>query len=211
MRNAAGEFDYLDPALNVAPRSGMVFPCSDERSLARGSNSFWTSSRNLNITRARRCGFVDAQAGWAACALAIACSTSECFAKDRGREESLFHRREARVKPVVHCDNVASRRYTIVEIVADDALGLLFRISHTIAINGCEIDFVLIATEGRQGDRRVSHHQGRRQADPRGSARAHRAPATPAGGTNEADEGHHPTQQGRRRERRARASSTSPG
>ena len=51
----------------------------------------------------------------------------------RGREESLFHRREARVEPVVHCDNDASRRYTIVEIVADDALGLLYRISRAIS------------------------------------------------------------------------------
>ena len=33
------------------------------------------------MTRARRCGLVAAQAGCAACASAIACSTSECFAK----------------------------------------------------------------------------------------------------------------------------------
>jgi [protein-PII] uridylyltransferase len=70
--------------------------------------------------------------------------------KLRGREESLFHRREARVKPVVHCDNVASRRYTIVEIVADDALGLLYRISRTISQHDCEMDLVLISTEGRK-------------------------------------------------------------
>ncbi len=70
--------------------------------------------------------------------------------KLRGRQESLFHRREARVKPVVHCDNAASRRYTIVEIVADDALGLLYRISRTISQHGCEMDLVLISTEGRK-------------------------------------------------------------
>ena len=61
--------------------SAMVLPCSEESSLARLSNSFCTSSRNLNSTRARRCGLVAAQAGWAMSATAIACSTSECLAK----------------------------------------------------------------------------------------------------------------------------------
>jgi [protein-PII] uridylyltransferase len=71
-------------------------------------------------------------------------------ARLRGREESLFHRRALRVKPVVHCDNQASRRYTILDIIADDALGLLYRISRVISQNGCEIDLVLIATEGQR-------------------------------------------------------------
>src|SRR5207245_2382369 len=35
---------------------------------------------------------------------------------------------------------------------------------------------------GRQGHRRVSHHQEWREAGGRGPARAHRTPATPAGG-----------------------------
>jgi [protein-PII] uridylyltransferase len=71
-------------------------------------------------------------------------------ARLRGREDSLFHRRPPRVKPVVHCDNQASRRYTILDIIADDALGLLYRISRVISQNGCEIDLVLIATEGHR-------------------------------------------------------------
>jgi [protein-PII] uridylyltransferase len=71
-------------------------------------------------------------------------------ARLRGREESLFHRRALRVKPVVHGDNQASRRYTILDIIADDALGLLYRISRVISQNGCEIDLVLIATEGQR-------------------------------------------------------------
>ena len=45
------------------------------------STSFWMSSRNLNITRARRCGLVAAHAGCAASALAIACSASDLEAK----------------------------------------------------------------------------------------------------------------------------------
>src|ERR1700716_4357860 len=61
--------------------SAKVLPCSEESSRARLSNSFCTSSRNLNITRARRCGLVAAQAGCAASALAIACSMSALLAK----------------------------------------------------------------------------------------------------------------------------------
>ncbi|HEY7055290.1 MAG TPA: HD domain-containing protein [Vicinamibacterales bacterium] len=68
----------------------------------------------------------------------------------RGREQSLFHRREARIKPLVHCDNQVSRRYTIVEIVADDALGLLYRISRLISQHDCGVDLVLISTEGHK-------------------------------------------------------------
>jgi [protein-PII] uridylyltransferase len=71
-------------------------------------------------------------------------------ARLRGLEDSLFHRRAPRIKPVVHYDNQASRRYTILDIIADDALGLLYRISRVISQNGCEIDLVLIATEGQR-------------------------------------------------------------
>jgi [protein-PII] uridylyltransferase len=68
----------------------------------------------------------------------------------RGREAGLFHRRSQRIVPVVHCDNQSSRRYTILDIIADDALGLLYRISRDISRNGCDVDLVLIATEGRK-------------------------------------------------------------
>jgi [protein-PII] uridylyltransferase len=68
----------------------------------------------------------------------------------RGREQSLVHRRAPRVTPVVHCDNHASQRYTIVEIVADDALGLLYRISRVMSQQGCDVDLVLISTEGHK-------------------------------------------------------------
>jgi [protein-PII] uridylyltransferase len=68
----------------------------------------------------------------------------------RGREQSLVHRRPSRVTPVVYCDNHASQRYTIVEIVADDALGLLYRISRVMSQQGCDVDLVLISTEGHK-------------------------------------------------------------
>src|SRR5262249_42314141 len=61
--------------------SAMVLPCSEDNSWARLSNSLCTSPRNLNRTRARRCGLVAAQAGCAASALAMACSTSDLLAK----------------------------------------------------------------------------------------------------------------------------------
>jgi [protein-PII] uridylyltransferase len=68
----------------------------------------------------------------------------------RGRREGLRRRRAGHVAPIVHADGEASRRYTVLEIIAPDELGLLYRISHAIAMNGCAIDLVLIATEGDQ-------------------------------------------------------------
>jgi [protein-PII] uridylyltransferase len=75
---------------------------------------------------------------------------STVTARLRGREQSLFHRRPPRFTPVVHADNQSSRRYTILDIIADDALGLLYRISRVISKDGCDIDLVLISTEGRK-------------------------------------------------------------
>src|ERR1700722_10977995 len=60
--------------------SAKVLPCSDDSNRARSSYSPWISSRNLNMTRARRCGLVAAQAGNALSALAIAFSTSDLSA-----------------------------------------------------------------------------------------------------------------------------------
>lgn len=69
----------------------------------------------------------------------------------RGRREGLWRRRPlAGVAPIVRADGHASRRYTVLEIVAADEPGLLHRISHGIASEGCAIDLVLIATEGQR-------------------------------------------------------------
>ena len=84
--------------------------------------------------------------------------------------------------PVVRADNEASGRYTILDIVAGNALGLLYRISRVISQHGCDVDLVLIATEGREGDRRVPHHEGGSQAHRGGAARADLRPATHTGG-----------------------------
>ena len=51
---------------------------------------------------------------------------------------------------MVRADNEASGRYTILDIVATNALGLLYRISRVISQHGCDVDLVLIATEGEK-------------------------------------------------------------
>ena len=69
----------------------------------------------------------------------------------RGRERgALAVRGGARFAPVVRADNEASSRYTILDIVATNALGLLYRISRVISRHGCDVDLVLIATEGEK-------------------------------------------------------------
>ena len=68
----------------------------------------------------------------------------------KGREEGIFRPRLPGFAPVVHCDNESSRRYTIVEIVAENAIGLLYRVSRVMSELGCDVDLVLIATEGRR-------------------------------------------------------------
>jgi [protein-PII] uridylyltransferase len=68
----------------------------------------------------------------------------------RGREQSVFQKKAPRFAPVVRADNTASGRYTILDIIADNALGLLHRISRVISQHGCDVDLVLIATEGEK-------------------------------------------------------------
>jgi len=69
----------------------------------------------------------------------------------RGREESVLHwKGTRRVEPVVRTDNEASGRFTILDIIAGDALGLLYRISRVISQHGCDVHLVLISTEGEK-------------------------------------------------------------
>jgi [protein-PII] uridylyltransferase len=75
---------------------------------------------------------------------------ADIAARLRGREQGAFRRNLPGFAPVVHCDNESSRRYTIVEIVAEDALGLLYRVSRAMSESGCDVDLVLIGTEGRR-------------------------------------------------------------
>ena len=68
----------------------------------------------------------------------------------KGRERSLLNRRRLRRPPVVHFDNEHSRKYTVLEIVADDAPGLLHRITRVLSAEGCDLHLALIATEGKR-------------------------------------------------------------
>jgi [protein-PII] uridylyltransferase len=68
----------------------------------------------------------------------------------KGRERSLLNRHRVRRPPVIHFDNEHSRKYTVLEIVADDAPGLLHRISRLLSAEGCDLHLALIATEGKR-------------------------------------------------------------
>ncbi len=49
-----------------------------------------------------------------------------------------------------HSTTSTRKRYTVLEIVTGDAPGLLYRISRAISDCGCDVDLVLISTEGRK-------------------------------------------------------------
>lgn len=68
----------------------------------------------------------------------------------RGRLRSLVHRRYHDIETRIHVDNEYSKRYTVLEIVTADAPGLLHRLSRAISDSGCDVDLVLISTEGRK-------------------------------------------------------------
>ncbi len=63
------------------------------------------------------------------------------------RERSTPTRSLDRTTPVIYFDNESSSRYTILELVAADAPGLLHRVSRVISTHGCEVDLVIISTE----------------------------------------------------------------
>jgi [protein-PII] uridylyltransferase len=69
----------------------------------------------------------------------------------KGRENGILRAKAGvRVATVVRADNGASSRYTILDIVATNAVGLLYRISRVIASHHCDVALVLIATEGEK-------------------------------------------------------------
>ena len=76
---------------------------------------------------------------------------ADVTARLRGREQGVLQSRGAsRFAPVVRDRQRSLGRYTILDIVASNALGLLYRISRVISRHGCDVDLVLIATEGEK-------------------------------------------------------------
>ena len=68
----------------------------------------------------------------------------------KGRRRSMLHRRRRAIGTHVNIDSEHSQKYTVLEIVTDDAPGLLHRISRIVSEHGCDVDLVLIATEGQK-------------------------------------------------------------
>ena len=66
------------------------------------------------------------------------------------KQRGMARREPVRIKPMVHFDNEYSRRFSILEILAQDAWGLLYRISTVISRHQCDLEFVLISTGGNR-------------------------------------------------------------
>ena len=62
-------------------------------------------------------------------------------------EQRQSEERQRPALPLLYFDNDSSHRYTVLEIVADDVPGLLYRVSRALSGFGCEVDLVLISTE----------------------------------------------------------------
>ena len=73
--------------------------------------------------------------------------TSKLEGRTRGRKDKHPH---ANLKPVIRFNNHYSRRFTVMELVAENALGLLHQISRSISSEHCDIELVLISTQGVQ-------------------------------------------------------------
>jgi [protein-PII] uridylyltransferase len=67
----------------------------------------------------------------------------------RGRPKPLLPGK-ARVAPRIAFNNDASQSATLVEIVAEDRPGLLYDLAHTISLQKCNIEVVLIDTEAHK-------------------------------------------------------------
>jgi [protein-PII] uridylyltransferase len=70
---------------------------------------------------------------------------------DRKFKSVIFRQKKGlSVSTAIHFDDDFSKRCTIMEIVAQDAFGLLYRMASVIAGHGCNIEVALITTEGHR-------------------------------------------------------------
>ncbi len=95
---------------------------------------------------------------------------------DRKFKSVVFRQKKGLSVPTaIHFDNDFSKRCTIMEIVTQDAFGLLYRMASVISGHGCNIEVALITTEGhraidvfyitRQGEKLSAGLQGRLEED----------------------------------------------
>jgi [protein-PII] uridylyltransferase len=70
----------------------------------------------------------------------------------KGKMMSILFQRKGgySLQPAIHFDNDFSKTATIMEIVAPDQFGLLYRIASVISSHGCNIEVALISTEGKR-------------------------------------------------------------
>lgn len=70
---------------------------------------------------------------------------------ERKFKSVMFKQRKGpSVSTTIHFDQGFSKRCTIMEIAAQDAFGLLYRMASVISAHGCNIEVALIATEGHR-------------------------------------------------------------
>jgi [protein-PII] uridylyltransferase len=70
---------------------------------------------------------------------------------ERKFKSVVFRQKKGLSVPMaIHFDQDFSKRCTIMEVVAQDAFGLLYRMASVIAAQGCNIEVALIATEGHR-------------------------------------------------------------
>src|SRR2546426_1306165 len=69
---------------------------------------------------------------------------------DRKFTSVVFKQKKSFVPTTIHFENDFSKRCTIMEILTQDAFGLLYRISSVISSHGCNIEVALITTEGHR-------------------------------------------------------------
>ena len=70
---------------------------------------------------------------------------------DRKFKSVVFRQKKGLSVPTaIHFDNDFSKRCTIMEIVTQDAFGLLYRMASVLSAHGCNIEVALITTEGHR-------------------------------------------------------------
>ena len=66
------------------------------------------------------------------------------------RRKSFGHRGRSPIEPEVAYDNETSSRATIFHVIAEDRTGLLYDLTSEFSRGGCDIEVVVIETQGRK-------------------------------------------------------------